>query len=232
MGIAFLLASLTALGSAPVQASSCFERVLQETLVSNDSKSKVTRLLQFGYDPVVAKRIVEHRPDLFTLITSSEVQITPDKLIARPDLISTFPREEMFATQSQDRSLITVYRGIEGSGKTYNPEYYHGAPYMPEIGSASDLRTFASDKLTVANSYSRGSRGDGIVLRMQIPRFLLYTHPGGPYGFIFFRDMVPNDLMFVTDVAFMKPGTEAPQFIPLKDALKNLPLAQRKKFDY
>jgi hypothetical protein len=190
---------------------------------------KIQRLIQLGYDPSVASRIAAYRPDVFELITSPDVRITPRKLIVRPDIVSTFSRDKWFSSQAQDRNLITVYRGLKGTGSDYDPAYYHAWPYIDlpeEMRDVSDPRIFTIDDLASVSRYpERGT----VILRMQIPRFMLYTSEGGPWGLVYFRDMVPNDLVFVNGVAFIKPDAPKeiePEFISLEEALSRLPQAR------
>lgn len=188
--------------------------------------TRTEKLIQLGYDSTIAERIASNRPDLFELIVAPQTKVTPEKLIVRPEIKSTFPRDKWFASQVQDRDLVTVYRGIKGSGAHYDPEFYSGGRFLPQAGEVSDNRIFTTDDMSKATRYPETG---SVLLRLKIPRFMLYTSEGGPWGLVFFRDMVPNDLEFVTDVAFFKPGEgkdTVPKFIPVDDALKQMPKAR------
>ena len=239
IALIFLLPVLVLGGQRKISLTRCIDitRSIGEYAISQESHTKdgqlsgcltpacqarKEKLIQFGYEPKIAERIAVYRPDICELVSSSTTQITPEKLIVRPDIASTFPRDKWFASQVQDRNLVTVYRGIRGSAENYDPEFYNGGKYLPQAGSASDNRIFTIDDVSRATIYPET---ETIILRMKIPKFMLYTSEGGPWGLVYFRDMVPNDLEFVTDVAFLKPGTAkdvVPNFIPLEEALPGL----------
>lgn len=229
---------LTYLLLLPASSIASFERNCTKLLLNKnilypialqERPVAVSGLIEKGFDPSIADRIVRYRPDLYRLIVSPQTKITPDELIIRPDFVDTFDREKWFESQRQDRTPIVVYRGLKGTGKDYDPTWYHAPKFMPELQGVTqdelgDTRIFTTPHLDRATRYSESST---IILRMQIPRFMLYELPKnkGPWGLVFFRDMIPNDLIFVTGVAFLEPGqtdNQNPNFLSLEEAMPRL----------
>ena len=168
-----------------------------------DEKAKLEKL---GYDPEIAERIAVYRPDLSHLILSPEISVHPHEFTkAYPPSRPSSDQRRLEAGQVQDRKPITVYRGFTFSeGKVFDPTFF----YLGDL-PMGDSRIFTSDSLGTALSYANAPGKMGQLQRMQIPRFMLYepSKPNGErdtsfaYGLVYYRDLVPNDLLFINGVA-------------------------------
>ncbi len=155
------------------------------------------KLIDLGYDELIAERIAVYRPDLSYLITHPDVPIRPagfqDSLSNRNQYDKWFSNEFFV----QDRRPITVYRGLTfRDGEKFDPTYYLKGDFP-----ITDARIFTSDDPGVALSCANSEGKQGILLKMQIPRFMVSEVKPGPYGLVYFRDLVPNDLFFVNGAA-------------------------------
>ena len=165
-------------------------------------------LVALGYDSSIAERIVVYRPDLHHLITHPEIQIHPGSFMnAFPPGHPSFS-PGWFESQVQDRKPVTVYRGIISEAKSFNPTYFYkgGMPIY-------DPRVFTGDETIrkKALGYAMRPGKEGLFLEMQLPRFMLYEKEGGPYGTVYFRDLVPNDFQFVKGVATIPAQSFSPE---------------------
>ena len=180
---------------------------------------QTAELEKLGYESAIAERIVVYRPDLFALIVSPEVVVAPSDFISamKPGMALSDSKEKWFPSQVQDRSPITVYRGMLATPDGFDPSYLYKQGYP-----ISDPRIFTSDKILTSTRYATRAGKPGILFKMQIPRFLLYVSPGGPYGMVYFRDLVPDDFTFVSEIAFIAPNAskeDTPNFVQLETAI-------------
>ena len=234
VGLSFVMAAMApGKASAITSATTSYDAHCGTT----ECRAHQSKLVDLGYTPTIAERISLYRPDLSALIT------TPAATINLKDYAEAMPSgsgitSRWLESQVQDRGPITVYRGMTFEpGQKFDPTYFFKAEFP-----VYDSRIFTSQSLRTALGYANRPGKEGVLLKLEVPRFLLYEIIEGPYGLVYFRDLVANDLLFVSAVALVsyRPPAEIDDQIQslvysdLKDVSSKIlpvPLVREERFD-
>jgi hypothetical protein len=187
------------------------------------SVSSVTpeQLISIGYDTNVSKRIASYRADIAYLIANPNVKLNETSL---PKTVSyksiNAPRASATLQQAQreGRNPVTVFRGIGIAQSEYDPKYLKpGGQYtdIEYVTNSSDYALSYAQRGDYASAAFRAVPKHGIVLRYEIPEFLLFqltqgTVKGGGDEEVFLRDQITDESIFLTGIETVSEGQVDP----------------------